>query len=368
MLDFTLQVYSELLQQAKTAYYNFCTFEKFLSFKPIGKTIILRHDIDRKPENALIMAQLENKLGIQASYYFRIVKQSNNPEVIKRIARLGHEIGYHYEDLTLAKGHYDIAIISFERNLEYFRQFYPIKTIWRGFRSILTFDPVKKVELELRYANEKLIEAKQVAEEKDKPEIVVKALERYKKDLENAVMIEAKKVIPLDLNEMILDWKIIEAVDTKASASTNDKKDEKNEQKYKGFSMWRIPQNWTLTTSTNFYGKYVRSAYYVKSGTGDRKAVWSVPVKESGYHDVYYYLENSRMPNFNRGKRDNSKGEVGQYQFFIHHDDGVDEANLNLKDLAGGWNHLGSFHFSPDTRSEERRVGKEGKSGWSPDH
>jgi len=31
-----------------------------------------------------------------------------------------------------------------------------------------------------------------------------------KKDIDNAVMLEAKKVVPLDLDEMILDWKIIE--------------------------------------------------------------------------------------------------------------------------------------------------------------
>ncbi|MFA5318002.1 MAG: type IV pilus assembly protein PilM [Patescibacteria group bacterium] len=31
-----------------------------------------------------------------------------------------------------------------------------------------------------------------------------------KKELDNAVMLEAKKVVPLDLDEMILDWKIIE--------------------------------------------------------------------------------------------------------------------------------------------------------------
>lgn len=70
--------------------------------------------------------------------------------------------------------------------------YYPVKTIWRGFRSIITFDPVKKVELNLRYANEKLIEAKQVAEEKDKPEIVAKALESYKKELEDVSKIVEK--------------------------------------------------------------------------------------------------------------------------------------------------------------------------------
>jgi len=44
-----------------------------------------------------------------------------------------------------------------------------------------------------------------------------------KKDLDNAVMLEAKKVIPLDLDEMILDWKIIESVDAKVKDNDNQK-------------------------------------------------------------------------------------------------------------------------------------------------
>ena len=91
--------------------------------------IILRHDIDRKPKNALKTAIIENKLGIKASYYFRIGKQSNQPEIIKQIAELGHEIGYHYEDLAYAKGDYQKAIKNFKSNLEYFRKFYPVKTM-----------------------------------------------------------------------------------------------------------------------------------------------------------------------------------------------------------------------------------------------
>ena len=47
------------------------------------------------------MAELEAQMGVKASYYFRIGKGSNQPECIKRIAALGHEIGYHYEDMSL---------------------------------------------------------------------------------------------------------------------------------------------------------------------------------------------------------------------------------------------------------------------------
>ena len=60
------------------------------------------------------MAKLEKNLNIKSTYYFRIVKGSNNPKVINEITALGHEIGYHYEDLTLAKGNYKIAIKLFE--------------------------------------------------------------------------------------------------------------------------------------------------------------------------------------------------------------------------------------------------------------
>lgn len=62
--------------------------------------MVLRHDVDELAVNALAMARLEHDMGIAASYYFRIVKQSNNPAVIHQIVQLGHEIGYHYEDLN----------------------------------------------------------------------------------------------------------------------------------------------------------------------------------------------------------------------------------------------------------------------------
>ena len=128
--DFTLNIYRKLLCEFKKSDYFFLTFEDFMSKGlPSKKTIILRHDVDKRPENALKMAQLENEYGIKASYYFRIVKQSNNPTIIKKISKLDHEIGYHYEDLTLAKGNFDDAISLFEKHLAYFRQYYPIKTI-----------------------------------------------------------------------------------------------------------------------------------------------------------------------------------------------------------------------------------------------
>ncbi|MCX6266812.1 MAG: hypothetical protein NTW16_05570 [Bacteroidetes bacterium] len=47
---------------------------------------------------------MEQADGIRGSYYFRVVPESYDETIIREIALLGHEIGYHYEDLTLAGG------------------------------------------------------------------------------------------------------------------------------------------------------------------------------------------------------------------------------------------------------------------------
>ena len=134
MKDFTLHTYRQLLCTLKEAGYAFMTFETYCEakakgVKPVGKFVILRHDVDLRAANSLKTAQIEAELGAQASYYFRVVPESNQPDIIRQIAALGHEIGYHYEDLTIAHGDTEAAIKHFEKQLAYFRQFYPVRTI-----------------------------------------------------------------------------------------------------------------------------------------------------------------------------------------------------------------------------------------------
>lgn len=129
MKDFTFAAFEHLLIALQTQHYVFYSFEDYITKKPTGKIVILRHDVDALPYNSVQTATIENKLGIKSVYYFRIVKQSNVPDAIKRIVDLGHEVGYHYEDLTLVRGDIDKAIKKFEANLEYFRKYYPVRTI-----------------------------------------------------------------------------------------------------------------------------------------------------------------------------------------------------------------------------------------------
>jgi hypothetical protein len=68
--DFTVRKYKELLDAFQEAGYNFQTVEDYVR-KPKSRVVILRHDVDSWPQNAFQMAELENKLGIKSTYYFR---------------------------------------------------------------------------------------------------------------------------------------------------------------------------------------------------------------------------------------------------------------------------------------------------------
>jgi len=81
------------------------------------------------PLNSLKFAQIQNELGIQGTYYFRAVPESWDDRIIAEIYRLGHEIGYHYENLTICKGDIEKAIEDFKNNLEKLRHIVPVTTI-----------------------------------------------------------------------------------------------------------------------------------------------------------------------------------------------------------------------------------------------
>lgn len=103
-MDFTIQKYKLLLNALISRNYSFLTFNEFqqLSNKSEPKLcVLLRHDVDKLPQNSLRTAQIENSLGIKGSYYFRIIPISYDTNIIKKIADLGHEVGYHYEDVDL---------------------------------------------------------------------------------------------------------------------------------------------------------------------------------------------------------------------------------------------------------------------------
>ena len=122
-MDFTVKRYSQLLHSLLAQGFSFLSVSAYIRLIPnfqseianlqseIPKApsslphafVILRHDVDARPQNSLRLARLEHTLGIRGTYYFRI-PHTFQPSIIQEIASLGHEIGYHYETLaTIAK-------------------------------------------------------------------------------------------------------------------------------------------------------------------------------------------------------------------------------------------------------------------------
>ncbi len=68
-MDFTIKAYHKLLISLQKQGFLFCSLVQFMQ-TPTLKMVILRHDIDRLPQNAVNTVQIENELNITGSYYF----------------------------------------------------------------------------------------------------------------------------------------------------------------------------------------------------------------------------------------------------------------------------------------------------------
>lgn len=114
MRDFTLVQYSALIDALKAYGFN---------------SLTLRHDVDLKPQNSLRTARIEVEKGMLGIFYFRAVPESWDENIIREIASLGHEIGYHYESLTTCAGDVDKAYEDFCKNLEALRKIVTVRSI-----------------------------------------------------------------------------------------------------------------------------------------------------------------------------------------------------------------------------------------------
>ena len=128
-MDFTLKEYGRLIRALKEMGYKSLTFAEYMRGERPERFVVLRHDVDLRPGNSLAVAQLEKAERMKASYYFRAVPESWDEGIIKEIAAMGLEVGYHYESLTTCKGNTEAAYQDFRTNLEHLRALAPVETI-----------------------------------------------------------------------------------------------------------------------------------------------------------------------------------------------------------------------------------------------
>jgi len=136
-LDFTIKIYLKFIRKLLKKNYKFQTICDFLQ-RPEEKVILFKHDIDDLKQNSIIFAKIQRKYDIKGTYYFRIIPRSYDKDIMSEISSFGHEVGYHYENISyigkLNKGVsrdqlFELAIADFRENLEKFRKVVPVKTI-----------------------------------------------------------------------------------------------------------------------------------------------------------------------------------------------------------------------------------------------
>ena len=129
MIDFTYLTFLKLLQSLKQSGHCFISVSDYIKGTTASRFILLRHDVEKNFDHALWFAREENKMRIRATYYFRFSRRYFDKEIIEKIAGLGHEVGYHYDDLTHCKGDFDKAMDRFQNNLKALRDIVTVETI-----------------------------------------------------------------------------------------------------------------------------------------------------------------------------------------------------------------------------------------------
>lgn len=92
--------YREFLRAAIGHGYRIVSLETWITdgYPAEQPMLILRHDVDQHPRSALVMAAIEEELGLRSSWYFRW--RTAHPAVIEKLRRSGFDVGLHYETLT----------------------------------------------------------------------------------------------------------------------------------------------------------------------------------------------------------------------------------------------------------------------------
>lgn len=100
-MRFTYSGYEELVRKLREHGYAFCSYEDYCRD---SKCVIMRHDIDYSLEQAVRLAQLENKLEISSTYFVLLSSDFYNPasassyKQLHQIMDLGHRVGLHFDE------------------------------------------------------------------------------------------------------------------------------------------------------------------------------------------------------------------------------------------------------------------------------
>ena len=116
---------------------------------------------------------------------------------------------------------------------------------------------------------------------------------------------------------------------------------------YDRFQFWNPPHQWRLIKNASFYGTYVHSAYYIRSGSGNKYVTWSAQIPADGIYDIYTYIFSQE--DFMRGRGNRQRDMFQDFSYTIQYIGGEETVHLSVDSAPEGWNFLGSWYFSAGT-------------------
>ncbi len=119
----------------------------------------------------------------------------------------------------------------------------------------------------------------------------------------------------------------------------------KDDQKYSEFRFWSPPATWETTAREEFYGRFIHSGLYKRSGKGENVVAWRAVLDEADDYDVYFYNGELEMPRWWR-RRSDIPEDKGSRTFLVHYEDGVDEVRFDMNVANEGWNLIGTYRFT----------------------
>ena len=143
--DFTLAGYKHLLECLLTPWHLRRVCDAFTTPVVEPSSLILRHDIDVSPALALQVAEIENAMGIHATYFVALHLYYNphlplHSNAIRRIAAMGHEIGLHYDGNLYAAASLEQNLALLDRHVQILQEICgcPVVSIARHNPSLAT--------------------------------------------------------------------------------------------------------------------------------------------------------------------------------------------------------------------------------------
>ena len=120
------------------------------------------------------------------------------------------------------------------------------------------------------------------------------------------------------------------------------------------------PERWTPVVQSTYYGKYVLSSVYARSGSGDRSVTWTTKLTDPGLYDIYCYIGkagDAAKAQSGSGQQppgeERSDNNYKDMHYKIYYDEGVEEITVDFGNAEPGWNDLGRYYISHDSAKVE---------------